>query len=256
MFRILRLLNLILEYKKIIGLKGVLKLIHAKITNTQINFKFINDKLDHDVIIRMPSSDIWVLKQVFFDEEYKFKTINTPNVIVDAGANVGYASIYFSQLFPNAKILAIEPENSNYQVLCENVRKYKNIIPIQAAIWSENTKLNICDEGLGEWGFMTFSVDDSQKKVEHLVDAYSVESLIEKYDLNKIDILKIDIEGAEKEVFEDTSKWISHVDALIVELHDRMKDGCSRSFYSNTPGFNNEWTRGENVYLSKGNIKK
>ena len=256
MLRIFRLLNLMFEYKKIIGIKGLFHIIYSKIINKTIKFNLVSDKLNHDLIIRMPSSDSWVFKQVFIDEEYKFKTEITPSVIVDAGANVGYASIYFSHLFPNAKILALEPEIKNYSLLCENVAKYKNIIPIQGALWSENTQINICDEGLGEWGFMTFSTENSGKKIEHLVEAYTVDSIIKKYDLEKIDILKIDIEGAEREVFENTDCWINDVDSLIVELHDRMKDGCSRNFYNNTPGFKYEWVRGENVYLSKGNILK
>lgn len=256
MLKILRLFNLLLEYKKIIGVRGLISLIRSKVTKKKIKFNFSCDKLMHDLTIRMPSSDAWVFKQVFIDEEYKFQTKKDPNVIVDAGANVGYASIYFASLFPNAKIIALEPENNNYALLCENVKKYKNIIPVQGALWCESTKINICDEGLGEWGFMTFSIDNAKKNIEHLVDAYTVDSLMEKYELSKIDILKIDIEGAEKEVFENTEKWINSVDSLIVELHDRMKDGCSRSFYNNTPNFEYEWVRGENIYLSKGNILK
>jgi hypothetical protein len=73
------------------------------------------------------------------------------------------------------------------------------------------------------------------------------------YNLTSIDILKIDIEGAEKEVFEDSSLWIDKVDSLIVELHERMKPGCNRTFYCGSNGFVDEWKNGENVYLSRGN---
>ena len=103
---------------------------------------------------------------------------------------------------------------------------------------------------------MTFETSNISKNIEHLVEAYTVDTLIEKFKLGKIDILKIDIEGAEKEVFENTEKWINDVDSLIVELHDRMKEGCSRVFYNNTSGFKYEWVKGENIYLSKGNLLK
>jgi len=79
-----------------------------------------------------------------------------------------------------------------------------------------------------------------------------MDSVIDEYRLDKIDILKIDIEGAEKEVFADTSSWIEKVDAIIVELHEHMKSGCVRSFYNGSNGFEHEWRKGENVYLSRG----
>ena len=89
-------------------------------------------------------------------------------------------------------------------------------------------------------------------KFSHTVKAMTLGKIIADYQLSKIDILKIDIEGAEKEVFEDTSSWIGKVGALIIELHEHVKSGCNRSFYNGSNGFDNEWKQGENVYLVKG----
>lgn len=69
------------------------------------------------------------------------------------------------------------------------------------------------------------------------------------YKLNHIEILKIDIEGAEKEVCESASAWIDKVGMMAIELHDRHKAGCSRSFYNATNGFDAEINRGENVFV-------
>ena len=69
--------------------------------------------------------------------------------------------------------------------------------------------------------------------------------------IDHIDLLKIDIEGAEREIFRDPSSWIGKVDALIVELHERMKPGCNRSFYGGATGLDHEWSQGENVYLTR-----
>jgi len=87
-------------------------------------------------------------------------------------------------------------------------------------------------------------------RICHAVAAMTVDRIMRDYALEKIDILKVDIEGAEREVFSCTSAWLDKVDAIIIELHDRMKAGCSRSFYHGTSGFDNEWRRGENVYVS------
>ena len=91
----------------------------------------------------------------------------------------------------------------------------------------------------------------SSENVCHVVKAMTVDKIIEDFGIDRINILKIDIEGAEKEVFADSSAWIESVDALIVELHERMKPGCNRSFYLGSNGFDHEWSQGENIYLSR-----
>jgi hypothetical protein len=83
------------------------------------------------------------------------------------------------------------------------------------------------------------------------VRSLTLPQLLEDYGLQRVSILKVDIEGAEREVFRDTSKWIGRIDSLVVELHDRTNVGCSRSFYNGTPGFDHEWHSGENVILSR-----
>jgi hypothetical protein len=74
------------------------------------------------------------------------------------------------------------------------------------------------------------------------------------HQLESIDILKIDIEGAEKEVFADSTAWLGRVRAIIIELHDRLKPGCSRSFYNGSNGFDHEQYRGESVFLWRGDF--
>lgn len=216
-----------------------------------IDYKY----LKHHFVLRNHSSDVHIYKKVFMDNEYDFNVTKPPEVLIDAGANIGLASIYFANKYPNAKIIAIEPEESNFQLLQKNVEPYKNVVPLQAALWNENGKINLVDPGFGHWGFMTESNDgdkNSQGSQCHDVASLTIDKIMDDYGFDKINILKMDIEGAEKEVFSDSSKWISKVDALIVELHERMKKGCLRSFYNGSNGFDSEWQHGENIYLSKG----
>jgi hypothetical protein len=63
---------------------------------------------------------------------------------------------------------------------------------------------------------------------------------MEEFRIDRVGILKVDIEGAEKEVFSGAASWIDRVDGIIIELHDRMKRGCSRTFFRNTPDFDLE----------------
>jgi FkbM family methyltransferase len=242
-------------YLSIVGFSGLLRATKAKVTNSMVFFKLDRPGYKHPLRLRIPSSDIPTYKQVFINQEYDFLTKTQPKVIVDAGANIGLASIYFANKYPGAKIIAIEPEASNFELLKENVAQYPNIVPIQAALWDKNEEIDVIDPGLGKWGFMTEKSDYSKTLTGnncHAVSAMTVAKIMQDYNLSKIDILKIDIEGAEKEVFSDTSSWIEKVDSIIIELHERMKAGCNRSFYCGSNGFDNEWQQGENVYLSRG----
>ena len=101
---------------------------------------------------------------------------------------------------------------------------------------------------------MKHSSGNLHSNICHTVMGMTIDKIMKDYSLAKIDILKVDIEGAEKEVFSETSSWIEKVDSIIIELHERMKVGCNRSFYCGSNGFENEWIQGENVYLSRGSI--
>lgn len=242
-------------YIRILGFAGLLHAIKSKLMDGKALFYINRNDCKYPFALRILATDVSTYKQIFLKQAYDFLVATPPKVIVDAGANIGLAAIYFANRYPTAKIIAIEPEASNFKLLCENVAPYTNIIPVQAALWHKNENLNLIDPGLGNWGFVTEELDAPEKpsgNVSHTVMAVTVDKIIEDYDLDKIDILKIDIEGSEREVFSDTSSWIEKVDALITELHERMKPGCNRSFYNGTNGFDNEWRQGENVYLSRG----
>ena len=245
-----------IKFLKIIGLRGLLFAISGKVTHTTALIKISRNDCKHPFWLRVPSSDVPTYDQVFIKEEYRFLVESPPEIIVDAGANIGLASIYFANKYPDAKIIALEPEQSNFELLKKNVSPYRNIVPVQSALWDKNEKINLVDPGLGEWGFRTEvknSAENPREKICHQVTAMTVDRIIKEFNLEKIDILKIDIEGAEREVFTDTSAWIEKVSSLIVELHERFRPGCNRSFYCGSNGFDKEWRRGENVYLSKGN---
>lgn len=239
-----------------LGFSGFLYAIKAKVTNSTALFKADRQDCKYPFQLRIPSSDVPTYKDVFIDQEYDFLVETQPKVIVDAGANIGLTSIYFANKYPGAKIIAIEPEQSNFKILEENIAPYPNIILIQAALWHKNEEINLIDPGLGKWGFMTEMKDSSEDlsgNFCHTVTAMTIDKIMKDYNLERINILKIDIEGAEREVFSDTSSWIGKVDSIIIELHERMKAGCDRSFYSGSKGFDNTWKKGYSVFLSRGN---
>jgi FkbM family methyltransferase len=182
------------------------------------------------IYIRANTSDIPVFEEIFLHEEYNFEIDIRPRLIIDGGAYVGYSTIFFAHRFPEAKIIAVEPAESNFQLLRENTSFYKNIEIIQSAIWSKNTFLQIENSGLGHWGF---SVKESTEAMEGSFRGITIPEILKKYNYDKIDILKLDIEGSEKEVFlNENREWLHKVNVLIIELHDRFKSGCTQALFS------------------------
>ena len=237
---------------RMFGWRGLARAVNAHLRNSPDVLSHHRSDLPHPIFIRTLSSDVSTYNQVFQKREYKFDSQLDPGVIVDAGANIGLASVYFATKYPNARVFAIEPQRSNFELLRRNVEAYRNIVPVQAALWHENGMIDVLDPGRGHWGFVTSAAggnNSGDASVCHSVDAWTIDRLMDKFGLQNIDILKVDIEGAEKEVFSDPSAWISSVKMLIVELHDRMKPGCNDSFYSGAKGFTTTWQHGENVYM-------
>ncbi len=183
----------------------------------------------HHIHLRKNTSDIPAFEQVFITKEYDFEPGCDPSIIIDAGANIGLASVYFANRYPGARILAIEPEPDNFQMLKKNTGLYKNVTPINAALWFEDTELNIFDKGKGSWAF---TVGEDKLGGIGKTMAISISHLMKAYDLPYIDILKIDIEGAEKELFtKNYQDWLPKVRVLVIELHDHYKQGTSRQFF-------------------------
>ena len=238
------------------GINGLIGAAKAKFSISNGLIAVARDDIRFPFFLRYGTSDMPTYDQVFFNNEYGFDAKPEPTSIIDAGANIGLASIFFANKYPDAKIIALEPEATNFELLLKNIEPYENITAVNAALWDKNEQLEIIDPGLGKWGFMTQDIEDENKygNTCHKINAMTVGTIMKEYSIDRVSILKIDIEGAEKEVFNDSSLWIEKVDGLIVELHERMKSGCNRSFYNGSNGFNSEWQRGENVYLSRGNL--
>ncbi|HJW24124.1 MAG TPA: FkbM family methyltransferase [Rhodocyclaceae bacterium] len=240
-------------YHHVVGLRGLLSAVKGKTAKTPILLEMKRPDVRHPFYLRVPSTDVSAFEQIFIHQEYDFEVSRPPRVIVDAGANVGLASIYFANRFPDARVIAIEPEASNFEVLQKNVLPYGNIVPLRAALWHENRRINLVDPALGHWGFMT-QAGEGEASLGRMLDqvqGMTIDRIMADHGIDHIDILKIDVEGAEREVFRDPTPWLDQVDALIVELHERLKPGCNRAFYNGTTGFDQEWWQGENVYLAR-----
>jgi FkbM family methyltransferase len=192
--------------------------------------------LNHSITLRAGTSDVLAFIQLFIDGELDFQMSEEPATIVDAGANIGLASLYFAHRFPKAKILALEVDQSNFELLVRNTKTYANITCLKLALWSKQTQLNILNPTDEPWAFRVGEVASADGTS---IPALGVHDLLKEFESGRIDLLKMDIEGAEKDVFQNgTDKWIDRIGVIAVELHDNIVPGASQSLNEALQGRN------------------
>ncbi len=197
------------------------------------------------ITIRRKTSDVAVFEQVFVKLEYELAVDGQPKLIIDGGANVGYTTIYFANRWPDTRIVAVEPEASNYALLRKNVAGYPNVTAVQGALWSKRTYLEIQNPGDDKWAFR---VRPSEAHADGAFQSITVQELIDCAGSDRVDILKLDIEGAEKEVFSSDYSWLKNVQAMVLEFHDRINPGCTEAVYSAVRQYSfKSFPQGENV---------
>jgi len=203
------------------------------------------------VLIRLRTSDISIFKEVFVDNRLDFNLPKSPSIVIDAGAYTGLSSVYFAIRYPDARVIAIEPEKSNFDILLRNIKPFTNIFPIQAALWKEQVELSLYDPGRGECGYQTLDAEARGDRIQRVLGV-TVDKVMLDYNIEFIDILKLDIEGAEKEVFEFSRNWVHKVGVLVVELHDRLRKGCTDAFETAARDFEYEEKRqGRTIRMKK-----
>lgn len=181
------------------------------------------------ITLRGKTFDFNTFRQVFVYKEYNFEMPFNPKTIIDGGGNIGLASVFFANRFPDAKIFCIEPDAENFDLLKFNTQPYPNVKPIQAGIWHKPAYLKVVDKGYGHWGFMVQEVSANEPNAIYSV---SINQLMRENQLSEIDLLKLDIEGSEKEVLtENYHDWLPKTKVLVIELHDRMKAGTTKAFF-------------------------
>lgn len=200
--------------------------------------------MDDEVFLRGDTEDEAVFDAVFHLGEYDLE-LGNPDVIIDAGAHVGLSAIYFASRYPQARVIALEPEPANFEVLRINARSYDNLQPLHAALWSRQATLEIANPDADSWGFRVAPASSASG-----LKAYGVADLIERFSLDHIDVLKLDVEGAEVDVFASSAEWIDNVGTIIMEPHDRFRRGCTQAVREAVAGKGYaETSSGENLVL-------
>jgi FkbM family methyltransferase len=185
----------------------------SRISQTPRFFIGETDILEHKLQFVDSASFCFIYDELFNKEIYKFETSNPSPYIIDAGANIGLSVIYFKKLFPNAEIIAFEPDSKVFKALEYNVQSFafEKVQLIQKALWNEETTLKFYSEGADGGRIAT------QTDLHRLIEIPTCR--LRNYLNRKVDLLKIDIEGAEIIVLEDCKDLLHNVERIFVEYH-------------------------------------
>lgn len=228
-------------YCKNLGVAGTIKFLYLAVTyklNIKLKYKleiFHSSKYNCDIKIRRNSVDIITMGNIVlsgaydtaFEEIEKNWRIPEKNkmLIIDAGANIGIFTAICQgggggTKVPCMDVIAIEPDEDNFKILQQNIQTGKAANCILGGLWGHSGRLKIDNKQDKEYAYTTSEASLQDKGIR----AYSMQEIIQQYGVSKIDVLKMDIEGAEYEVFmEKPEEWLDIVECIIIEIHDWLK---------------------------------
>lgn len=190
----------------------------VNLVKLQLGMKAGSPHLRHPVEIRPGTSDKGVFGQIFIDREYRcLDGLLNVSTILDCGANVGYSAAYMLSRYKTARLFAVEPDSANLAVLKRNIAPYADRATcLHGAVWDRETTLQFDETTVGvgdEWGRQL-------KEGSGNVPAFDIPALMKLANFSRVGLLKIDVEGAEREIFSsNTDKWLPLVDNIVIELH-------------------------------------
>lgn len=168
----------------------------------------------------------------FYEQNYFIDTNGGEEIrtVLDAGANIGDETARFYLLYPRANVLAIEAESKNYEILLHNFKNITSVKTIIGALWWESGSVQIGNQfgDLAE----SYSIQSTSDGSFSEVRAYTVSELMDLMQWDSIDILKIDVEGAEYEIFgKNSAEWIPKVKCFVFEVPDNDRPTTTQIIY-------------------------
>ncbi len=194
---------------------------------------------ERTIYLRTYAGDILMFYELFWERAYWLPPAVAakplvPLVIVDAGANIGMAALYFSIVYPRARIYCIEPDIANFKLLQKNVSPEQGrIILLEAALYDRDGEIGLVKE---QWAYNSKIDEDGDHggrgdraggsdRGDRLADrrvvvpAVTMDTILDRFQLDRIDLLKIDIEGAEDKLFGGPTAWLEKVNTILIEVH-------------------------------------
>jgi FkbM family methyltransferase len=142
--------------------------------------------------------------------------------VIDLGANIGLASRLFAARYPGCRIMAVEPHAENYKLLQKNLSQLTaagRCQTVRAAVWHRRSRLAVGSPPGGDDQYYAMFVYETLDEGVQTVDAVSITDLIKQSGFPVVDLLKVDIEGAEVSLFRGELSWLTQVRAIAIEFH-------------------------------------
>jgi FkbM family methyltransferase len=217
----------------------------------ELPFYLFTDNIQHPIRICLNTSDMDVYCQIFREKEYDcLGNISDARFIIDCGGYIGLSAIWFLNKYKNAHLIVVEPDPRNFAICKKNLKFYKRRVTlINSAVWPHQTGLLISRGLHRDGGYWTTQVLEVAGNQRADINSVEMDSLIKEGGLNKVDILKVDIERAEIKLFSGNCEaWLAKVKNMAIELHDKE---CEAIFFKAMEKFNYELSRSGELVICK-----
>lgn len=189
-----------------------------KTGNQQVDIQI--KSLDNEAItIRSNNAiDRSVIKYVFY-HQYHLPPVKLPTnaVILDLGANIGLTIRHFKHLYPQSKIFGFEMDSQNFEVCKKNCENLSDVSITNKAVWTETGTIQYADNVDTD----AYAITENAQTATKEMPSINLNDILTTHSLEKVDYMKMDIEGAEKNILEsDDLSWMQKVQAMNIELHE------------------------------------
>ena len=187
-------------------------------------------------IMVMKENDFHSLPQASRADDTYRKILSEGNrpIIVDCGGHIGLSAVWFASRFPEATLYCIEPDKSNFKLLQQNTAPYPNVTCLNGGVWNKPCHLEIMNPLSGSASFQLRELSERESSERpNVLRAYTIPEVLQFDKRNHLFLVKMDIEGAESQVFVDPAPWLAATAVMIIELHDWLMpgQGTSRNFF-------------------------
>jgi FkbM family methyltransferase len=235
------MLQYFFKLKFFLGVRQALRVYFDKVfLKRDISIPF----LKHKMKIRYDNfADNQTFNEVILKGAYRHLMNNPQEVtrIIDLGSNIGLSAVSFLSEFPNAELVLVEPEQDNLKVLKENIAPYikegRKISLFEAPVFSKVLDLTLYDSKTGSHGFRVSSNDSVQNSIGK-IESVTLNGILENNGWDRVDLIKIDIEGSEFELLQENTEWLGKTNCLVIETHDRFKKNCTKQLFKALEPYN------------------
>ena len=221
----------IVPYRKLLGQLAIWGFGYKRINRHTLA---IYDQSDHEFLIRLHNSDIHVFNQIIVYGEYSpilkiSKEQGMPDRrlnIIDCGSNIGLFTVWANRHFPDSKIVCVEADEANYKFGLHALNKIQSteIHPLYKALWYNNTETVAVTDAFRDGDSWSKSVKAGGEQTSGQVGTITLKDIYDQFfEGENIDILKIDIEGAEADIFRQPESFgsiLEHTRIIAIEIHD------------------------------------